>query len=66
VLSGSYTYPFSFYTFSNGLCFIDSTGVTLYDDDSGKCLIEDPDTDGLRLGRGKAILQTLYDDLEAR
>lgn len=66
VMSGSYTYPFSFYTFSNGLCFIDSTGVTLYDDDSGKCLIEDPDTDGLRLDRGKAILQTLYDDLEAR
>ena len=66
VLSGSYTYPFSFYTFSNGLCFIDSTGVTLYDDDSGNCLIEDPDTEGLRLDRGKAILQTLYDDLEAR
>ena len=66
VLSGSYTYPFSFYTFSNGLCFIDSTGVTLFDDDSGKCLIEDPDESGLRLDRGKAILQTLYDDLEAR
>ena len=66
VLSRSYTYPFSFYTFSNGLCFIDSTGVTLFDDDSGKCLIEDPDVDGLRLDRGKAILQTLYDDLEAR
>lgn len=66
VLSESYTYPFSFYTFSNGLCFIDSTGVTLYDDDSGQCLINDPDGAELRLNRGKAILQTLYDDLEAR
>lgn len=66
VLSESYTYPFSFYTFSNGLCFIDSTGVTLYDDDSGQCLINDPDGADLRLNRGKAILQTLYDDLEAR
>lgn len=66
VLSGSYTYPFSFYTFSNGLCFIDSTGVTLFDDDSGNCLINDPEGADLRLNRGKAILQTLYDDLEAR
>ena len=66
VLSESYTYPFSFYTFSNGLCFIDSTGVTLYDDDSGQCLINDPEGAELRLNRGKAILQTLYDDLEAR
>lgn len=66
VLSGSYTYPFSFYTFSNGLCFIDSTGVTLFDDDSGKCLINDPEGSEQRLDRGKAILQTLYDDLEAR
>ena len=66
VLSDTYKYPFSFYTFSNGLCFIDSTGITLYDDDSGKCLINDPVGSELRLDRGKAILQTLYDDLEAR
>ena len=66
VLSDTYEYPFSFYTFSNGLCFIDSTGITLYDDDSGQCLINDPEGSELRLDRGKAILQTLYDDLEAR
>ena len=66
VLSDTYKYPFSFYTFSNGLCFIDSTGITLYDDDSGKCLINDPVGSDLRLDRGKAIMQTLYDDLEAR
>lgn len=66
VLSASYTYPFSFYTYNNGLCFIDSTGVTLYDDDASECLINDSDGSELRLDRGKAILQTLYDDLEER
>lgn len=66
VLSDSYTYPFSFYTFSNGFCFLDSTGVTLYDDDSGRCLINDLEGADRRLNRGQSILQTLYDDLEAR
>lgn len=66
VLSPSYDYPFSFYTFSNGFCFIDSTGVTLYDDDASKCLIDDSQGSMQRLDRGKAILQTLYDDLEER
>ncbi len=66
VLSGSYDYPFSFYTFSNGFCFMDSTGVTLYDDDSSSCLINDSYGSELRLKRGKSIVQTLYDDLESR
>ena len=66
VLSSSYDYPFSFYTFNNGFCFIDSTGVTLYDDDASKCLIDDSQGSKQRLDRGKAILQTLYDDLEER
>ena len=66
VLSSSYTYPFSFYTFNNGFCFIDSTGVTLFDDDARKCLIDDPQGSEMRLDRGKAILQTLYDDLGRR
>lgn len=66
VLSETYSYPFSFYTFSNGFCFIDSTGVTLYDDDGSSCLINDPQGADLRLDRGKAIVQTLYDDLEER
>ena len=66
VLSSSYTYPFSFYTFNNGFCFIDSTGVTLFDDDARKCLIDDSPGSEMRLDRGKAILQTLYDDLGRR
>lgn len=66
VLSSTYTYPFSFYTFNNGLCFIDSTGVTLYDDDASSCLIDDSTGSEERMRRGKAILQTLHDDLENR
>lgn len=66
VLSESYDYPFSFYTFSNGFCFMDSTGVTLYDDDSSSCLINDSYGSESRLKRGKSIVQTLYDDLEER
>lgn len=66
VLSGSYGYPFSFYTYNNGFCFIDSTGVTLYDDDAEECLINDSFGADMRLDRGKAILQTLHDDLESR
>lgn len=66
VLSDSYRYPFSFYTFSNGFCFMDSTGVTLYDHDASSCLINDSYGSQERLDRGKAIVQTLYDDLEER
>ena len=66
VLSESYDYPFSFYTFSNGFCFMDSTGVTLYDHDASMCLINDAYGSQQRLDRGKAIVQTLYDDLEER
>ena len=66
VLSETYDYPFSFYTFSNGFCFMDSTGVTLYDHDASMCLINDSYGSQQRLDRGKAIVQTLYDDLEER
>lgn len=66
VLAADYQYPFSFYTFNNGFCFIDSTGVTLFDDDASSCVLNDPDDSLIRIERGKAILQTLYDDLDAR
>jgi phosphoglycerol transferase MdoB-like AlkP superfamily enzyme len=66
VLSCSYSYPFSFYTYNNGFCFMDSTGVTLYDDDASACLINDSHGSDVRLNRGKAIVQTLHDDLGSR
>lgn len=61
-------YPkYSFYTFSNGFGFIDSTGVSVYDNESNKPLLEQPaEGSTLRLNKGKVLLQTLYDDLGSR
>ena len=62
VLSESYTYPFAFYSFVNGFCFLDNTGVSVYDNVSGKVFFNvAPEGDSLRVQKGKAILQTLYD-----
>lgn len=66
VLSDCYEYPFAFYTFTNGFCMIDSTGTTIFDDNAGKTIFVEGDGNELRLNRGKAILQTLYDDLDSR
>lgn len=61
-------YPkYSFHTFSNGFGFIDSTGVSVYDNESNRPLLEEPSTDSqTRLDKGKVLLQTLYDDLGKR
>lgn len=63
VMSDSYTYPFAFNTFNNGFIFRDSTGCTVYDNTAGKALYGE---DKAREERGKAILQTLYNDLGKR
>ena len=61
-------YPeYAFYTYSNGFGFIDSTGISVYDNEGNKPLIEAPRKGSdLRLRKGKALLQTLYDDLGNR
>lgn len=56
--------PFAFYTFSNGFGFIDGSGASAYDNDSNRRLMHKPEEGGAeRLRKGKALLQTLYDDL---
>lgn len=58
---------FAFYTYPNGFGFIDSTGITAYDCDSEQILIASPQTNNEeRVRKGKAMLQTLYDDLGTR
>lgn len=61
-------YPeYAFYTYSNGFGFIDSTGVTVYDNEGNKPIIESTqEGSDLRIRKGKALLQTLYDDLGRR
>lgn len=58
---------YAFYSYNNGFGFIDTTGVSVYDCESEKPLIIKPETGNeIRLNNGKALLQTLYDDLGSR
>jgi len=66
VLGSDYKYPFAFYSFNNGFSFRDTTGVTVFDNNSGSILFDEPEADESRLDKGKAILQTVYDDLGNR
>jgi hypothetical protein len=62
------SYPaYAFYTWQNGFGFIDPTGVSAYDNESNKPLLENPQEGSPeRINKGKALLQTLYDDLGNR
>ena len=69
VMGGGYRYPFAFYTFNNGFAFLDSTGASVYDNTGRHLIHEDnitPEGSRKRLDQGKALLQTLYDDLGRR
>ena len=55
--------PWAFYTWSNGMAFIDTTGATLYDLDGNRTIEGD---DPHRLLKAKALLQSLYADLGQR
>ena len=66
VLGNTYTYPFAFHTSGSTFTFRDSTGVTGFDTKALTISYEEPVSDDNRLNRGKAILQTVYDDLGAR
>ncbi|MDR1357485.1 MAG: LTA synthase family protein [Tannerellaceae bacterium] len=61
-------YPaYAFYTFSNGFGFVDATGVSAYDNDSNRPVYQNPSSGGdERIRKGKALLQTLYDDMGRR
>ena len=66
IFSPSYTYPFAFSTYNNGILFRDSTGVSVYDNNAGRVIEETPFPNELRIKRGKAILQSVYDNLGSR
>ena len=58
---------YAFYSYNNGFGFIDTTGVSVYDCESEKPMIIKPEAGNeIRLNNGKALLQTLYDDLGSR
>lgn len=66
VLGSNYKYPFAFYSFNNGFSFRDSTGVTVFDNNSESVLLDEPAGSEDRIDKGKAILQSVYDDLGRR
>lgn len=66
VLGSGYTYPFSFHCYGSGFAFRDSTGVSAYDTKAGQVSYEEPTGSEERLDKGKAILQSVYDDLGSR
>lgn len=66
VLGSDYKYPFAFYSFNNGFSFRDSTGVTVFDNNSESILLEELGGSEDRINKGKAILQSVYDDLGSR
>lgn len=61
-----YTYPFAYYTYNNGFAFIDSTGVTMVDNNSEQTVIDEPSVSERRKKLGEAILQSSHDDLSRR
>ena len=66
VLGDDYVYPFAFHCWSNGFAYRDSTGVSAYDTGADHLSFEEPSGSADRINKGKAILQTVYDDLGSR
>ncbi len=67
VLSPTYSYPFAYHAFNNGISFIDSTGFTLYDLDANSIRTEKPaELSHSRASKAKAILQATYEDFQNR
>ena len=63
VLSSTYTYPFVYCNYPAGMLFADSTGTSIYDINGDAVMMEQPNDNGQRILRAKAILQTSYDQL---
>ncbi len=66
VLSATYAYPCAFHTWSEGVSFIDSTGMSALNLTTDQPLAESPSPSSSRIRAAKAYLQTIYDDLGGR
>lgn len=72
VLSPEYTYPFAYSTYPSGIMLADSTGVSIYDVNADRTIVNKPlehaslntpEASRRRVTRAKAILQKSYDML---
>ena len=73
LLSPTYTYPYAFFTFKEGIGFADSTGCSVYDiisdrqmEDHPAAKANNPAATQERIKKAKALLQTIYDDIGKR
>ena len=73
ILSPTYTYPYAFFTFKEGIGFADSTGCSVYDiisdrqmEDHPAAKANNPAATQERIKKAKALLQTIYDDIGKR
>lgn len=64
IFSRNYNNPFAYSTFSDGFVFKDSTGTTIFDNAAKKAIVNEPTPSSERENKGKAILQTSYDQLD--
>ncbi len=65
VLSTTYEYPCAVHTWAEGITFIDTTGVSIFDLTSQRTVVDTPEPSVHRVNAAKAFLQTGYDDLGA-
>ncbi len=63
VLSKTYTYPCALHTFSRGVTFIDSTGITIEDLNSNKTIVDTPSPNPDRLRYAHTLLQVAMNEL---
>lgn len=67
VLSNSYTYPFAYHSYNNGISLIDSTGFTVVGLDNNAPLCNEPADGGdRRAAVARSILQATYRDFSEK
>lgn len=66
VMSKTYTFPCAIHTFSRGVSFVDSTGVTIEDLNSKRMLTEKPSANKRRIQHAHTLLQKTMADLATK
>ena len=63
VFSRNYTYPFAYCNYPAGALFVDGSGKTMMDVQSGYIMADEPETSGERLKHLQVMLQKTYDTI---
>mgnify|MGYP003418381028 len=63
VFSRNYTYPFAYCNYPAGALFVDGSGKTMMDVQSGYIMADEPEPSGERLKHLQVMLQKTYDTI---